>query len=76
MNNGIDMGTAPLIEMVGNRCVTVEGCAGILHYEDTSIKLSVRRMLISFSGRGLRVRCISGSCVEVEGFINKIEFVC
>ncbi|MBQ1594506.1 MAG: hypothetical protein II105_02460, partial [Ruminococcus sp.] len=30
---------------------------------------------LSFEGRGLSVRCISGSCVEIEGFITKIEFI-
>ena len=39
----LDLGTAPLIEMSGNRRVNVEGS--------------------------------SGSCVEIEGFITKIEFI-
>lgn len=72
----LDMGGAPLIEMCGNRQVTVEGSAGILLYEAENIKINTNRMVISFCGRGLRVRCISGSCVEVEGYISKIEFLC
>lgn len=71
-----DMGTAPLIEMTGNRRVTVEGSAGILHYDDSCVKINTNRMILSFGGRGLRVRCISGSCVEIEGFIAKVEFLC
>ena len=72
----LDMGTAPLIEMTGNRCVTVEGSAGILHYEDNCVKINTNRMILPFCGRGLRVRCISGSCVEIGGFISKVEFLC
>ena len=43
--------------------------------ETSNIKVSTNRMVLSFEGRGLSVRCISGSCVEIEGFITKIEFI-
>ena len=71
----LDLGTAPLIEMSGNRRVNVEGSTGILLYETSNIKISTNRMVLSFEGRGLSVRCISGSCVEIEGFVTKIEFI-
>ena len=71
----LDLGTAPLIEMSGNRRVNVEGSTGILLYETSNIKVSTNRMVLSFEGRGLSVRCISGSGVEIEGFITKIEFI-
>ena len=71
----LDLGTAPLIEMSGNRRVNVEGSTGILLYETSNIKVSTNRMVLSFEGRGLSVRCISGSCVEIEGFVTKIEFI-
>ena len=71
----LDLGTAPLIEMSGNRRVNVEGSTGILLYETSNIKVSTNRMVLSFEGRGMSVRCISGSCVEIEGFITKIEFI-
>ena len=71
----LDIGTAPLIEMSGNRRVNVEGSTGILLYETSNIKVATNRMVLSFEGRGLSVRCISGSCVEIEGFVTKIEFI-
>ena len=71
----LDLGTAPLIEMSGNRRVNVEGSTGILLYDTSNIQVSTNRMVLSFEGRGLSVRCISGSCVEIEGFITKIEFI-
>lgn len=71
----LDLGTAPMIEMTGNRRVTVEGSTGILLYETKCIKINTNKMALSFEGRGLSVRCISSSCVEIEGFITKIEFI-
>ena len=70
-----DIGTAPLIEMHGNRQITIEGSTGILLYESENIKVNTSKMVISFYGRGLCLRCISSSCVEIDGFISKIEFV-
>ena len=71
----LDIGTAPLIEMLGNRQITIEGSTGILLYENENIKVNTSKMVISFQGRGLCVRCISSSCVEIDGFISKIEFI-
>ncbi|MEE0914820.1 MAG: YabP/YqfC family sporulation protein [Ruminococcus sp.] len=72
---GIDMGGMPVIEMLGNRRITLEGSTGILLYESENIKINTRKMVVSFCGRGLCVRCISSSCVEIEGFVTKIEFL-
>ena len=55
--------------------VSVEGSTGILLYETTNIKIGTNRMVLSFEGRGLGVRCVSGSCVEITGYVTKIEFV-
>lgn len=71
----IDIGNAPLIEMLGNRRITIEGSTGILLYESENIKINTSKMVISFYGRGLCVRCISSSCVEIDGFVSKIEFL-
>ena len=72
---GLDMGSVPLIEMLGNRRITLEGSTGILLYESDNIKINTNKMVVSFFGRGLCVRCISSSCVEIEGFVGKIEFL-
>lgn len=72
---GFDMGTMPCIEMLGNRRITIEGSTGILLYESENIKINTCKMIISFSGRGLSVKCISSSCVEIEGFVTDINFL-
>ncbi len=70
-----DMGGMPLIEMFGNRRITIEGSTGILLYESENIKINTNRMVISLCGRGLSLRCISNSCVEIEGFVTGINFL-
>ena len=70
----IDIG-APLLEMTGNRGVCIEGQRACCSTKTRRCKISAGRMVVSFGGRGLRLRCISGSCVEISGFISKIEFL-
>ena len=44
-------------------------------YESNNIKINTTGPVISFFGRSLSVRCITGSSVEISGFVNKIEFI-
>ena len=71
----LDAGFQPLIEMTGNRQICVEGSMGILLYEPENIKINTTGPIISFYGRGLSVRCITASSVEVFGYVNKVEFI-
>ena len=69
------MYTLPIIEITGDRAVTVEGATGVLKYESNLISVNTKLMAVSFSGRGLRLKCITPSCVVIEGVITNIEFV-
>ena len=53
----------------------MEGSTGILLYEPENIKINTTGPIISFYGRGLSVRCITASSVEVFGYVNKVEFI-
>lgn len=64
----------PIIEFTGNRNATVEGSLGILHYDDSVIRINLGKMVVSFCGRGLRLKCISPTAVVISGFITKTEF--
>ncbi|MBQ5398803.1 MAG: YabP/YqfC family sporulation protein [Ruminococcus sp.] len=65
----------PIVELTGNRRATIEGSTGVLKYGADNIRINTSSMVIAFSGRGLRLRCISATSVVVEGFIGQIEFL-
>lgn len=72
----LELGSAyPMIEMLGNRRISVEGSTGILLYESENIKINTNKLVISFEGRGLNVRCVSCSCVEISGFVTSVVFI-
>ncbi|MBQ5347722.1 MAG: YabP/YqfC family sporulation protein [Ruminococcus sp.] len=65
----------PVIEFTGNRKVVVEGSTGVLHYCDKAVRINTRMAVLAFEGRGLSIKCISPTCVIIEGFIINLEFI-
>ena len=62
-------------EMNSNREVIIEGCNGILQYDENIIKVNMDKMITSFYGRNLSIKCLSSDSLIVEGFITSIEFL-
>lgn len=62
------------IEIISNCCALVEGCKGILEYDDTVIKLDLGKNSVSFGGSSLTIKSLSLEQAVVEGFIVSIEF--
>ncbi len=63
------------MELNGNTQVTVEGCGGILEYENEVIRVKTGKMVTKFTGRGLQIRCLTDDSLIVEGFLTSIEFL-
>lgn len=62
-------------EMNSNREVIIEGCSGILQYDENIIKVNMDKMITAFYGRNLSIKCLSSDSLIVEGFITSIEFL-
>lgn len=63
------------IEIKGNREVVVEGCKSILHYDENIVKINTNKMIISFFGRSLRIKCLTSDSLVIRGFITSIEYL-
>ena len=61
-------------EMNGNREVIVDGCRGILEYDENRIRIHAGKMVTCFQGRCLSIKCLTADSLIVEGFITSIEF--
>lgn len=70
LNSGL-----PILDMLGNRRITIEGSTGVLRYESENIKINTNKMVVSVCGRNLTVKCISAVDVVIEGFITGIDFI-
>ena len=67
-------GDSPHIELLGNREVTVDGCKGILEYDDGFIRLNMGKTVLRLTGRDLVISALSDRTAVIEGYILSIEF--
>lgn len=63
------------IEIAGNREAVIDGCQGILEYDENNIKLTTGKMAVRFSGRALQIKVLTHDSAVIEGFISNIEFL-
>lgn len=64
----------PHIEMQGNREVVVDGCKGVLEYEEDTIKLNAGMCILIFRGRNLTIKAYSDSQTMITGELVAVEF--
>ena len=62
------------IEMLGNREIIIDGCKGIVEYEENLIKLSLGEMLLSISGDDLVITSYDNNISVIRGQISDISF--
>lgn len=63
------------IELAGNREAVIDGCQGVLEYDENTIKLTTGKMSIKFTGRGLQIKVLTHDSAVINGFISNIEFI-
>lgn len=61
-------------EFSGNREAVVEGCRGILEYDENIVRLQAGKLTVRILGRGLTLRNLRRDSAIVSGFITSVEF--
>ncbi len=64
-----------LIQLTGNRTAVVDGCDGIVDYDDEQVILRAGRLTVRFSGRSLRLCRLTENSAVIEGFISAVEYM-
>ncbi len=62
------------LEMHGNNEAIVEGCSGILEYNEYSIKLSSAKHTLCFNGTNLLIQCMTANGAVITGDIYSVQF--
>lgn len=63
------------IEMNSNRELFIEGCKGVLEYNDKVIRVTAADMNVKVTGLELQLRNLTPDTVLVEGSILSVEFI-
>ncbi len=63
------------LEFSGNREVVVEGCRGILEYDEDVVCMDLGKLKVRFLGRGLSLRNFTDHSAILNGFVTSVEFI-
>ena len=62
------------MEMLGNRQVIVDGCCGILEYDDRKISLNTGKGTVCFEGSQLQIKSLDCQQAVITGLFSLVEF--
>lgn len=63
------------MELYGNRRVLMEGCRGIVKYDEDCIQLKTVEGVVRFLGCELCIASLHTSCAAITGQLTAIEFL-
>lgn len=62
------------MELSGNREAIVEGCKGVVEYDEGIIRLNLGKNIVRFAGTGLSIRTLTLEQAIITGNILSIDF--
>ncbi len=63
-----------VISITGNRCAVVDGCDGVMDYDEERVILRTGRLTVCISGRGLRLASLTENSAVIQGTIAAVEY--
>ena len=63
------------VELTSDYEALVEGCRGILEYDDNVIRIAAKKFELRFTGKDLTLRSLNEENIVIEGKISGLEFI-
>ena len=63
------------IELQSNKEAVIEGCRGVLEYDEGVIRLAGSGVVVKFTGRSLEIGGLDRSAITIRGVILSVEFI-
>lgn len=63
-----------VVSITGNRCAVVDGCDGVMDYDEERVILRTGRLTVRISGRGLRLTSLTENSAVIQGTIGAVEY--
>lgn len=64
----------PLIELWGNRRVVIDGCDGVVDYNEDQVVIRSGKLTLVFEGQGLRLKKLTESSAVIEGRLQQVSY--
>ena len=65
----------PRIEVLSNRNVIIDGCDGIIDYDDERVSIKLGRIKADITGKKLRLKMLTENSAVIEGYVKNIEYI-
>lgn len=62
------------IELTGNRSAVVDGCDGIVDYDDEKVIVRAGRLTVRFVGHSLKLKRLTADSAVIDGVIQSVEY--
>lgn len=69
------LSNAARMEVSGNRQVLIEGCRGIVKYDEDQLQVHTADGTVRFTGRELCMTSLNPACAVITGRLLTIEFL-
>ncbi|MBQ7037610.1 MAG: YabP/YqfC family sporulation protein [Clostridia bacterium] len=66
---------AARMEVSGNRQVLIEGCRGIVRYDEDQIEVRTADGTVRFTGREMCMTSLNPACAVITGRLLSVEFL-
>ena len=63
-----------VITLTGNRLAVMDGCDGIMDYDDEKVIFRTGKLTVCISGHGLRLKRLTAHSAIIEGYICGLEY--
>ena len=63
------------IELYGNKQIIVDGCKGVIDYNEDFLKLDLGKIILKVTGRNLVIDSYIYEQVDLKGEIVSVEFM-
>jgi sporulation protein YqfC len=70
-----DLFEGAYIELRGNNDLLIEGCEGLLGYDENLISLQIGKQVLNITGRRLTMRYLSEKKIGITGYIKGVQYV-
>ena len=64
----------PHIDLCSNREAVIEGCAGIIEYKSSLVRINCKKMIITITGTDLTIKSDVAEQIGIYGNILSLDF--
>ena len=65
----------PLVQIISNREITVDGCVGIVEYTDTFLSINCKYYTLNIYGFNFCIKSNTKGSIAISGCITDIKFI-